>query len=171
MSTPQAHGAFDIFLSVKGAVRGAINGEAQDAKHKGEIEVLGWSWGMQSRSAAGGGTAVTGRATVRELKVVKRIDSASTGLMSALRTNEAIKEAVLTVRKAGNASLDYFKIKLQDARVASVSIKADKDEPSVEPIERVSFTFNKIEVTYVPQGPDGQARGGMSYIDEFLSAE
>ena len=58
---------------VKGAKHGAINGEAQDDTHKNEIEVLSWSWGMQGKAALGGGGA-TGKATMRELRIVKQVD-------------------------------------------------------------------------------------------------
>ena len=74
-----------------------------DDKHKGEIEVLSWSWGMQGKASLGGGAA-SGKATIRELKIVKKVDKASTALMGALRTNEVIKEAVLTLRKAGKSA-------------------------------------------------------------------
>ena len=87
-----------MFLMVKGARHGLIKGESQDDKHKGEIEVVSWSWGMQARPRLGSGTA-TGRATINDLKIVKRVDSASMALMSALRTNEPIQKAVL--RDAG----------------------------------------------------------------------
>jgi type VI secretion system secreted protein Hcp len=53
-----------MFFKVKGAKHGPINGEAQDDKHKNEIEVLAWSWGMQGKSSIGGGSA-TGKATIR----------------------------------------------------------------------------------------------------------
>ena len=34
-------------------------------------------------------------------------------------------------------------------------------------LERVSFTFNKIEVEYVPQGKDGLPQGGMTFADQW----
>ncbi|GHU15236.1 hypothetical protein AGMMS50225_28370 [Betaproteobacteria bacterium] len=55
--------AQDIFLKISG-----IEGESQDASHKGEIEVLGWNWGMNQESnmhnGSGGGA---GKATVEDL--------------------------------------------------------------------------------------------------------
>src|SRR5262245_3901398 len=96
----------DMFLMVKGATHGVIKGESQDTQHKDEIEVLSWSWGMQGKTSLGGGTA-TGKATIGDLKVTKRVDSASTALMLALRTNEPITKAVLTLRKAGKSQLEY----------------------------------------------------------------
>jgi type VI secretion system secreted protein Hcp len=101
-------GAGDMFLMVKGATHGVIKGESQDSQHKGEIDVLSWSWGMQAKPNLGGGTAI-GKATVHDLKIVKRVDSASTALMLALRTNEVIQKAVLTLRKAGKSQLEYLK--------------------------------------------------------------
>ena len=74
-------GAGDMFFKVKGAKHGDINGEAQDQKHKNEIEVLSWSWGMQGKASIGSGAA-TGKATMRELRIVKKVDKASTALMA-----------------------------------------------------------------------------------------
>jgi type VI secretion system secreted protein Hcp len=159
-------GAGDMFLSVNGARHGQINGEAHDDKHKNEIEVLGWSWGMQGKASLGGGGA-TGKATIRELRITKRVDKASTALMSAVRTNEAIKEAILTVRKVGKTPLEYFKVKIEDGRVISIDIEAADDSANPVLIEKVTFSFNKISIEYTPQGPDGNALGATSFEDQW----
>ena len=137
-SPSKTPGAGDRFFKVKGAKHGQISGEAQDDKHKGEIEVLSWSWGMQGKASLGGGGA-TGKATIRELRIVKKVDKASTALMSALRTNEVIKEGILTLRKTGTSTL----------------------------LERVSFSFNKISVEYTPQGGDGMPQGSTTFEDQW----
>ena len=155
-------GVGDMFLMVKGAKHGLIKGESQDDSHKGEIDVISWSWGMQAKANIGGGTA-TGKATINDLRIVKRVDSASTALMLALRTNEEITKAVLTLRKAGKSQVEYLKITIEQGRVISLVI--DTDGPEV--VERVSFSFNKIEVEYVPQGKDGLAQGGMTFADQW----
>jgi len=162
----QSGGAGDMFLMVKGAKGGVIKGETSDDAHKGEIEVLSWSWGMHSRPSLGGGGA-TGKAAVHELKVVKKIDSASTALMGALRSNELIVKAVLTLRKAGKTPLEYLKITIEQGRVTSLTIEAADKSGGADLFELVSFSFNKISVEYVPQGKDGQALGGMTYADQW----
>jgi type VI secretion system secreted protein Hcp len=159
-------GAGDIFLMVKGAKHGLIKGESQDSTHKGEIEVLSWSWGMQAKPSLGGGGA-SGKATINDLKIVKRLDSASTALMAALRTNEQIQKAVLTLRKAGKGQLEYLKITIEQGRITSVTVDAGDLSGSPEVVEKVSFSFNKIEVEYVPQGKDGQPQGGMTFVDQW----
>ena len=159
-----------MFLAVKGAKSGAINGEAHDeGKHKNEIEVLAWSWGMQGKASLGGGGA-TGKATIRELRITKRVDRASTALMSALRTNELIKEATLTLRKIGKTPLEYLTIKIENGRVMAIDIEAGDATASPALFERVSFSFNKISIEYTPQAADGSAQGSTSFEDEWTPA-
>lgn len=159
----------DMFLSVKGARSGVIKGESHDTAHADEIDVLSWSWGMQGRATLGGGAA-SHKAVVRELKIVKRVDSASTALMAALRTNEVITKAVLTLRKAGASPLEFLKITIEQGRVTGLNIQAGDQSGSPEIVEDLTFTFNKITVEYTPQGKDGQARGGMMFTDEWETA-
>lgn len=163
---PLTGGAGDMFLMVKGAKHGVIKGESQDSQHKGEIDVLSWSWGMQAKPGLGVGT-VTGKASVHDLKIVKRVDSASTALMLALRTNEPIQKAVLTLRKAGKTQLEYMKVTIEQGRVTALTVDAGDVSGSPDVIERVSFSFNKIEIEYVPQGKDGLPQGGMTFADQW----
>jgi type VI secretion system secreted protein Hcp len=158
-----------MFLSVTGARHGQISGEAHDEKHKNEVEVLGWSWGMQGKPSLGGGVA-TGKATIRELKITKHVDKASTALMSALRSNEPIKVAILTIRKAGKTPLEYLVIKIEDGRVMSLDIEVGDGSSNVALVERVSFSFNKISIEYKPQGPDGNALGSTSFEDQWTAS-
>ena len=159
-------GLGDMFLMVKGARHGLIKGESQDNEHKGEIEVVSWSWGMQARPSLGSGTAA-GRATINDLKIVKRVDAASTALMAALRTNEPIQKAVLTLRKAGQRPVEYLKVTIENGRVTALTIDGGDPGGGPDVVENVSFSFNKIEVEYVPQGRDGQPQGGMLFSDQW----
>jgi type VI secretion system secreted protein Hcp len=123
---------------------------------------------MQQRTDVASGLA-TGKATVRQLTIRKHVDKGSTALMSALRTNESIKEALLTIRKWGKSALEYLTIKIEEGRVVSVDIETDTSNPPVL-VERVSFSFNKIKVEYTPQGSDGQAQGSTSFEDTWTAS-
>jgi type VI secretion system secreted protein Hcp len=164
--TSLTSGTGDMFLMVKGAKHGVIKGESQDTQHKSEIEVLSWSWGMQGRATLGGGVA-SGKAAMNDLKIVKRVDSASTALMLALRTNEPIQKAVLTLRKAGKSQVEFLKITIEQGRVTSLTVDGGDSSGSAELVEKVSFSYNKIEVEYVPQGKDGLPQGGMTFADQW----
>jgi len=155
-----AQGAGDVFLKVECARQGPIKGESHDEKHKDEIDVLSWSWGMRAQTTIAGGDA--GKATVNEFVVAKQIDSASTALMSAMRNNELIKSTVLTMRKAGDTQHEYCKITIKNARITAIDIQCD--EPgSVSYTETLSFAFQSLTVEYIPQGHDGQPRGRMQF--------
>ena len=57
--------AFDYFLRLDG-----IPGESLDAKHKGEIDVLSWSWGeSQEIAATPGGGSGAGKVAMTDLHV------------------------------------------------------------------------------------------------------
>lgn len=153
----------DMFLKVETARQGVIKGESRDNKHANEIDVLGWSWGMRAQTAmSGAGTAP--KATLDELDITKRVDSASTALMAAIRNNDLIKKATLTVRKAGGDALEYFRITIQNARITGLNVQSD--EPEI--VERLTLAFTKISVDYIPQGEDGRVRGAMNFETEIV---
>jgi type VI secretion system secreted protein Hcp len=162
MSTAGSSG--DVFLKVESARQGPINGESQDQIHKGEIDVVSWSWGMQAQTTIAGGAA--GKATINQLVVSKKIDSASTALMAAMRNNEIIKKAVLTMRKAGTKQQEFFKLTLQNGRITALDIHTDAPG-TPDFTETLSIAFQKLSIEYVPQGADGQKRGAMIFETEI----
>jgi type VI secretion system secreted protein Hcp len=87
--------------------------------------------------------------------------------MQALRTNEPIQKAVLTLRKAGKSPLEYLKVTIENGRVSSLTIDGGDPGGGPDVVEKVSFSFNKIEVEYVPQGKDGLPQGGMTFADQW----
>ena len=87
-----SNGIGDMFLLVKGAKHGLIKGESQDTQHKDEIDVLSWSWGMQGKPSLGGGAA-SGKASMHDLKITKRVDSAMLWLTNRPQLEHAAKES------------------------------------------------------------------------------
>jgi type VI secretion system secreted protein Hcp len=162
-STPASDGS-DIFLHVQTKRAGKIKGEATAPDHENDIVVASWTWGLSAGSAVGSGKA-TARRTYKHLTIRKRIDSASTALMSALATNDEVKEAKLTMRKAGDAQVDFFTIVLGGARVSALDIEVDEQGT---PVERVEFAFTKVEVDYRRQESSGQSGATSSFMDELL---
>lgn len=148
----------DMFLKIESARQGAIKGEATDAAHTEEIDVLSWSWGMRAQTALSGAGAAS-KATLDELEIVKRVDSASTALMAAMRNNDLIKKALLTVRKAGTTPLEYVLITIESGRITALTV----DVEGTELMERLTLAFKRINVQYTPQGADGGKRGGMMF--------
>lgn len=154
----------DMFLKVEGAKQGQIKGEATDTGHTNEIEVRGWGWGMEGNATSFGAKAA--HTTLQELVVRKPVDSASTGLMSALRSNEAIKKAVLTVRKAGGvASVPFLTITVEKARIVSHRL-TNLVDGAPDLTEEVRIAFYKVQVEYRPQDGSGAGKGVNTFETE-----
>ncbi|MGJ7578653.1 Hcp family type VI secretion system effector [Variovorax sp. RHLX14] len=147
----------DIFLKING-----IEGESQDAAHKSEIEVLSFSWKVLQEStmhAGSGGGA--GKATVEDLEFEHYIDRSSPNLMKYCLTGKHVQEAVLTVRKAGGAPLDYLKFTFSDVIVTSVQpFGSNSDDLRVR--ERVRLSFSKIKQEYAVQNAQGGSGGAVT---------
>jgi type VI secretion system secreted protein Hcp len=145
-----ASSASDIFIKME-----TIKGESVDNTHKGEIEVLSWSWGMSAAehlASAGVANRAVGR--LDQITFNKKIDGASPGLMQLANKGTHVKEAVLTVRKAGAAQGDYIVIKLHEVFVSTIkeSIAGTADGGN----EEVTLTFQTCDFTYSPQLKDGR---------------
>ena len=138
-----------MFLKLTG-----VTGEAQDTDHQGEIDVVGWSWGLAAPAAVGG--QATGRTALHDLRIVKRVDQATPALMQCLRTHRLVPAAKLTVRKAGTTPLEYFKIELENVRITALTTDTD----AAELVERLTLGFTKITVTYTPQQSGTGAKSG-----------
>lgn len=159
--------ASDIFLNVQAKRAGRIKGEATSTGHEDEIAIDSWRWAVQAGSAIGA-AAGTARRSYSGLTVVKAIDSATTALLSALATNDEIKEARLTMRKAGGDAVDYFVLTLKEARVTQVDHSVDEQGGTCE---TVTFAFRKVEVEYQRQ-KEGGGRGASSvFSDEIVPSD
>jgi type VI secretion system secreted protein Hcp len=146
---------FDAFLKIDG-----IKGESADDKHKGEIDLMSFSWGVeQTGTSATGGGGGAGKAHFHDLSFLKKTDASSPLLFLNCANGSHIKEANLTVRKAGGTQLEYLKIKLTDVLVSSLQPSGNHGSDTI-PMEQVSLNFAKVEVSYQPQGADGKAQGG-----------
>lgn len=142
--------AGDIFIKIDN-----IDGESADSKHKGEIDVLAWSFGAtNSGSMAFGGGGGTGKVSFQDLTISKRIDKASPKLLDACARGTHINKAVLIARKQGGNQMDYLKITLSGILVSSIQQSGSSDDS-----ESFSLNFSHIEYIYTAQKADGSREG------------
>jgi type VI secretion system secreted protein Hcp len=147
--------AADIFAKL-----GDIKGESFDDKHKDEIEVLSYSWGVSNPGAhTGGGGSASGKATFHDLTITHRIDKASPSLMRACATGEHLKDGTITHRKAGKGQQEYLIIKMNDVIITGVTHTRDTSDTS----ETVTVAFAKVDLEYRPQKSDGSLDAGIHF--------
>jgi type VI secretion system secreted protein Hcp len=145
---------FDAFLKIDG-----IDGESADSKHKGEIELLSFSWGeTQGGTFAQGGGGGAGKVSMQDIHFVSKVNKASPKLFLSCASGEHIKKATLTCRKAGKDQQEFLKYTLSDILVSSYQIGGSSSGDSI-PLDQVSLNFAKIEIEYKEQLATG-ALGG-----------
>ena len=144
--------AVDYFLKIDG-----IDGESQDDKHKGEIQLESWSWGETNAGTmshgSGGGS---GKVAMQDFHFVMKINKASPKLFLACATGQHIPKATLVCRKAGGEQQEFLKVNFSDLLVSSYQTGGSGGS-DVIPMDQISFNFAKIEIEYKQQDAKGSA--------------
>ena len=142
-----------------------IKGESQDDKHKGEIDLVGFSFGAIQPGAAGsiGSGSGAGKVSFSHFVLTKLMDSASPKLMLACASGQHFKEATLTCAKAGGSKVEYLKIKLEQVLISGYETSGGTAEPEemsgkyTLPVDVIKLNYAKIQFNYVAQNKDGTA--------------
>ena len=146
----------DVFLDMQG-----VTGESTDDKHRGKIEIDGFSWKADAPTDVYSG-ATTGATALHALVIHKHADRSSPALIKLLDTHKVVPSAALIVRKSGTDRLEYLTITLADVCVSSFRVRGGGALRS-DVIERVVLTFARLTYSYTPQDRDGGA--GSAPID------
>ncbi|MCX7284971.1 MAG: type VI secretion system tube protein Hcp [Novosphingobium sp.] len=148
--------ATDIFLKLTN-----IKGESKDSKHKGEIDIENFQWGLHNTGdMAFGGGGGAGKVSFNDLTITKRCDLSTPSLMQACAKGDHIAEGILTVRKAGGTQEEYYKIALKHILISSI---ANSGSDGSNPIESVSLNFAEIKFDYKEQ----TEKGGLGGVAKF----
>jgi type VI secretion system secreted protein Hcp len=141
--------AVDMFLKITEAP-----GESKGANHVGEIDILAWSWGLSQNGSTHSGTGGgAGKVNVQDFSFTKYVDKSSPKLALLCCNGQHLKEAILTVQKAGKDPVPYVKITYNEFIVSSISMGGSGGEDRLT--ENVAFNFAKVKYEYTPQKDDG----------------
>ena len=110
-------------------------------------------------SSGGGGGQ--GKATFHDLNFTHHIDKASPLLMKTCATGEHIKDATITVRKAGKGQQEFLIIKMSDVLITSVNPSGSGDSSATA--ESVALQCSKVDLEYKPQKQDGSLDAGIHF--------
>ena len=145
--------AIDYFLKLDG-----IKGESTDDKHKGEIDVESFSWGVSNASSgATGGGHGAGKVSMQDIHFTHKVDKSSAALFLHCSNGAHITKGTLVARKAGKDQQEYLKIDLESIYVTSVQFGGHQGD--IVPSEQVSLSFDKVTLKYYPQKADGSLDG------------
>lgn len=145
--------SYEIFIRLS-----SITGESKDGKHRGEIDVLNWNWGVTTPPAADGAGPgkASGKAAPSNLNFTHRIDLASPSLIGACALGKQLKDGEITVETTGRDPKTILLVKLSNIIVTSVETCVDKLADGLT--ENVALSFAKIECVYNELDPEGVIR-------------
>lgn len=114
LSAPAAD--LDFFLKIDG-----IDGESQDSKHKNEIDVTSWSWGLSSvGGSVGGGGA--GKPVFQDFSWLQGIDTSIPRIFLAVATGKHYGSAQLDVVKLGKDASPFFEMNFQSVAFSKLQL-------------------------------------------------
>lgn len=139
-----------IHLSLTG-----IKGESTSQRHRDEIVVESWNWGVVAAlPTSGGGGSSVGKPTFAPFAFAHRVDIASPLLWRACVTGQHIAEGILSIARPMATAGDYITLRMQDVVVGSASL-ADASADIQPPLEHVTLSCSLFEYTYRPQLANG----------------
>lgn len=148
-----------IFLKLDG-----VEGESADAHHRGEIELLGWTWGASAPTDGGEGVAKDGLPYAR-LVLKKHVDLASPVLMQWGAEARHIPSGLLTTRRATGG--EFLVVRMTDVRVISIAAMVVADDNQA--METLTLGFGKIEIEYRPALPNGSLGEFRAFHWDFVA--
>jgi type VI secretion system secreted protein Hcp len=138
-----------------------VDGESVHADHKGEIDMLSWTWGVNNAtSAASGSGSGKGKASAGDFHFVHLYDKASPVLSKKCAQGVHFATAVVTARKAGEGQKDFLKITMKEVFITSVQPSAGGGGDIVE---NVSMSYGSIDFAYKPQDEKGGLGGEVKF--------
>ncbi len=162
--------ALNAYLKLKGQKTGEIKGSVTQKGREGKIMVIAVSHSIVSpRDPASG--LPTGKRMHKPFVITKELDQSSPLLYNVLVNNENITEWELQhwtpqvggAIGGGGTETQHFTVKLTNANVASIDARMlNNKNPELmrySEYEEISFTYQKIEWTWV--------KGGITALDDW----
>lgn len=156
--------AFEYYMQVVGTKQGAMKGESPRKEHTKKVPCIDFNYQVDSPKDIATGQA-SGKRQHKPVTITKEWGPSTPQLFQALCTNEVLKSVLFEFYKtdANGIEVNYYNIKLTNATVSRIeqstgfpdaahgssaaSAKHNAHYDTHE-LERVSFTFQKIEVEH-----------------------
>jgi len=137
-----------------------VDGESTHKDHKGEIEILSWTWGVHNDSVSAGGGSGKGKATAGDFHFTHLYDKGSPVIAKYCASGKHFPDAVITARKAGEGQKDFLVIKFKEVFIKSVQPSGSSGGDLVE---SVTMSYKQIDFAYKPQDDKGGLGGEVKF--------
>ena len=145
-----------------------VEGESTHKDHKGEIDVLSWSWNVSNNTSLAGGGSGKGKANPGDFVFTHTYDKASPVLAKQCASGKHFKTVKLTARKAGEGQKDFLVVSMKEVFITAVSPSGGHGG---EIIENVAFSYKDIEFAYKAQDDKGGLGGEVKFGWDVATTE
>ena len=138
-----------IYMEIEG-----IEGNVTEQGHAGQIEVDSLQFGVgRAISSAIGRSAdrESSQPSMSEITVTKLMDISSPNLFVEACTGDA-KTVTIDFCKTGQEVEAYMTYELENCLISGYSVSSGGERP----VETISLSFTKIEMTYIPTEETGE---------------
>lgn len=151
--------ALNAYLRLKGVRQGVIQGSSIQKGQEGKIVVLAADHQVLIPSDLASGLA-TGKRQHKPFTITKQLDQATPLLYQALSTNEVLVEWELQLWQPDERGETlYYTVKLANAAIREIHFTMPNlrdADLQYAPYEEVSFTYQKIEWSWMEGGVVGR---------------
>ena len=148
--------ALDAHLDLQ---KGDIVGESLNAGFEKQVQLLSWSWGASnSGSSVTGGGLGGGKASFHDFHFTMQMSKASPKILLFCATGQAMKEVLLTLRKAGDKSNQQVFLTVKFTEVMISSYQTGGTDDSGLPIEQLSLNYASYDMEYFEQDDKGKVK-------------
>ena len=152
-----------FYLSIPG-----IAGPSTTRGFEGQIELLTWAWGVDSNTSlsTGGGGSV-GRPVPRDLVAAADSGIQSPLLLTQANTGRHLQTAQLTCVRSGRRPFTFMTLRFDELVVKSYAVTPDPTGGL--PFDLVHLEFARIQLSVIPQNPDGSAGTPVTSAFDYLT--
>jgi type VI secretion system secreted protein Hcp len=145
-----------------------VEGESTHKDHKGEIELLSWSWGVHQPPGPAGGGQGRGKASPSDFQFQHLYDKASPVLAKFCASGKHFATAKLTARKAGEGQKDFLVVTMKEVFITNVNPGGGSGG---DIHEMVTCSYKDIEFAYKAQDDKGGLGGEVKFGWNIASTE
>lgn len=147
--------AYDMHLKFEGGKLNII-GNSEHSKHKKEVPILSWSWGASNTGDlhTGDGSAMGGKAQVRDISILKYVDGCSHAFLQGTCSGDRAENCTISVSNAVGEQEDFVILKLsKGVMIRSVSTGGSMGDDRLT--EQVTLHFGAFRFEFKGQDSKG----------------
>lgn len=141
-----------FYVTIKGSRQGSFKGELSGANHREQLAGLRFSLQVSAARDASSGQA-SGKRQYSTVLFTKEWGAASPQILSAMTSNEVLQNVDFEFVRTNPMGQEYIfeTVRLTQASITGVrrylGVPGDGDPVDPRPLEDISLTFRKIEIT------------------------